>query len=201
MKKVFPLLFLFPLIIHAQDFPQKPDGSITDFDPFYNNQKTLSPQELQLLSARLRAFEDSTGIQLFIFLTSQRPVNPGAYAQKVFSTWHLGQGDKGSMLLSVFTGEPTFTFHTARAIEAEWPNEECIEILDRAMSPDFVEGNFYTGLDAGINTLMRYAKHGYESPGVLEQLKEKIPATLGIAVLTLPFIVGLLYRFMRNKRS
>lgn len=201
MNKVFLILFLFPLIVQAQDFPQKPDGFITDFDPFYSNRKTLSPQEIESLTTKVRVFEDSTGIQLFIFLTSERPINTDAYARKIFSTWQLGQADKRSMLLSVFTGEPTFTFHTVRAIEAEWPNEECMEILDRAMSPDFAEGNFYAGLDAGINTLMYYAKHGYESPGVLEQLKEKIPATLGIAVLTLPFIVGLLYRFMRNRQS
>lgn len=187
MNKVFLILFLFPLIVQAQDFPQKPDGFITDFDPFYSNRKTLSPHEIESLATKVRVFEDSTGIQLFIFLTSQRPINTDAYARKVFSIWQLGQADKRSMLLSVFTGEPTFTFHTVRAIEAEWPNEECMEILDRAMSPDFAEGNFYAGLDAGINTLMYYAKHGYESPGILEQLKEKIPATLGIAVLTLPF--------------
>ena len=201
MKKALLLFFLFPLLIHAQDFPQKPDGLITDFDPFYSNNKALNQREVELLTAKLNAFEDSTGIQLSIFLTSQRPVSTDAYARKIFSTWQLGQADKRSMLLSVFTGEPTFTFHTVRAIEAEWPNEECMEILDRAMSPDFAEGNFYAGLDAGINTLMYYAKHGYESPGVLEQLKEKIPVTLGIAVLTLPFMIGLLYRFMRNKQS
>ncbi len=201
MKKALLLFFLFPLLTHAQDFPQKPDGLITDFDPFYSNNKALNQREVELLTAKLNAFEGSTGIQLLIFLTSQRPISTDAYARKIFSTWQLGQADKRSMLLSVFTGEPTFTFHTVRAIEAEWSNEECMEILGRAMSPDFAEGNFYASLDAGINTLMYYAKHGYESPGVLEQLKEKIPATLGIAVLTLPFIIGLLYRFIRNKQS
>lgn len=198
---LFPII-VFPLFLHGQDFPLKPSSFVTDFDPFYSGRRALKQNETELLNAKLRAFEDSTGVRLLIFLTSMRPINTEAYAQEVFDAWRVEQtsGGKG-ILLCIFTAEPKFTLHVSRRLENDWPNDVCVEMLEREMMPYLIDGHFYSGINAGIDQLAHYDQYGYESPGLLEQMKEKIPATIGIAALTLPFLVGLFFRFMRRNRS
>ncbi|MEO7989388.1 MAG: TPM domain-containing protein [Chryseolinea sp.] len=198
MKNLLLLLLLFPLLAYGQEFPKKPVNYVTFFDPFYLKNSVLNQEEEELLNAKLRAFEDSTGIQLFVYITLFSPVSQEVYSRKIFDTWGIGQkGKENGALIAIFTSDPTFTL-VGPGLEAVLPIDICMEILDEEMTPHFQNENFYKGIDAGIDKFIYYSKHQYEPPSLLQNIKKNSPAIIGVAAIMLPFIIGFLLKMKRR---
>ncbi len=161
----------------------------------------MNKQQEELLNAKLRAFEYSTGIQLFVYLTLNGPIkSKDVLAQQIFDTWGVGQKGKGNgALIAIFTSDQEFAI-AGHGLNSLLPADIYREILDEEMTPFFNNENFYEGIDAGVDKLLYYSKHEYESPGLFDTFKEKVPVILGFAVLTLPFIIGFLIKMKRRKQ-
>ncbi len=200
MKNLLLLFLLLPVFIYGQDFPQKPTNYVTTFDPLYLKNSFLTQQEEELLNAKLRAFKDSTGIPLFVYVTLSGPINTKeTLSQQIFDTWGIAQNGKGNgALLAIFTSDQEFTV-TGNGLEAILPDGICKEILDEEMKLHFQDKNFYKGIDAGIDKLLYYSKHQYEPPSLLENIKKNKFEIIGATALLLPFIIGfILKRKQRN---
>lgn len=200
MKNLLLLLLLLPSPTHGQNFPQKPTNYVTTFDPLYLKNSFFSQQEEELLNSKLRAFKDSTGIPLFVYVTLNGPIKTKeTLAQQIFDTWGIAQNGKGNgALLAIFTADQEFRV-VANGLEAILPADICNEILDEEMRPHFQDENFYKGIDAGVDKLIYYTKNQYEPPGLLEKIKKNKFEIIGATALLLPFIIGfLLKRKQRN---
>lgn len=164
MKNFLLLLLLFPLLASGQGFPEKPTNYVTVFDPFYTNESVLSKQEEELLNAKLRAFEDSTSNQLFVYLTySLFGKNLEDHSREIFNTWGIGQkGKDNGILIAIFIRDRRYRIHVGYGLEAALPSDLCSQIQDEQMSPHFKDENFYKGIDAGIDQLIYYTKNKYE---------------------------------------
>ncbi|MFO0507533.1 MAG: TPM domain-containing protein, partial [bacterium] len=91
MKYFVLALLLLPVFVNSQGFPKKPTNYVTTFDPFYTNQSYLSKKQEEALNAKLRAFEDSTSNQLFIYITSSLYAKDlEDYSREIFNTWGIG---------------------------------------------------------------------------------------------------------------
>ena len=64
MKYLVIIFFFLPYFINAQEFPNKPANYVTDVA------NVLSEEEENKLNAKLRAFEDSTSNQLFVYVAA-----------------------------------------------------------------------------------------------------------------------------------
>jgi uncharacterized membrane protein YgcG len=161
MKNFLLLLLLFPLLANGQGFPKKPTNYVTVFDPFYTNKSVLSKQEEELLNAKLRAFEDSTGNQLFVYLTySLFGKNLEDHSREIFNTWGIGQKDKNNgILIAIFIRDRRYRIQVGYGLEAALPSDLCLQIQDEEMGPHFKKENFYKGIDAGIDQLIYYTKN------------------------------------------
>lgn len=198
MKYLLSLLLLFPLLTYGQDFPKKPTNYVTSFDPFYLKNSVLNKEEEKLLNAKLRAFEDSTGIQVVVYLTLFSPASQQAYSQKIFEAWGIGEkGKEKGVLIAIFTSGPTFTM-VGQGLETVLTYDICMEVLDEEMTPHFQDENFYRGIDAGVDKLIYYSKHPYEPPTLFEAIKKNILAIIGVSALLLPFIIGFLLKLKRS---
>lgn len=195
MKNLLLLLLLLPSSTYGQKFPQKPTNYVTTFDPLYLKNSFFTQQEEELLNVKLRAFKDSTGIPLFVYVTLNGPINTKeTLAQQIFDTWSIALNGKGNgALLAIFTSDQEFTV-AGNGLEAILPADICKEILDEEMTPHFQGKNFYKGIDAGIDKLLYYFKHQYEPPSLLENIKKNKFEIIGVTALMLPFIIGFLLK-------
>ncbi len=161
MKYFLYLLLLFPWPANGQGFPKKPENYVTVFDPFYGNESFLSEQEEELLNAKLRAFEDSTSNQLFVYLTySLFGKNLEDHSREIFNTWGIGQKDKNNgILIAIFIRDRRYRIQVGYGLEATLPSDLCRQIQDEEMGTHFKNENFYKGIDAGIDQLIYYTKN------------------------------------------
>lgn len=127
MKYFLFLLLLFPWPANGQGFPQKPENYVTIFDPFYRNESFLSKQEEELLKAKLRAFEDSTSNQLFVYLTyTLLGKNLEDHSREIFNTWGIGQkGKDNGILIAIFVNDRRYRIQVGYGLEATLPSDLC----------------------------------------------------------------------------
>ncbi len=193
MRYLIPLLILFPLLANGQGFPQNPTSYVTTFDPLYTNKSFLSKQEEEWLNTKLRAFEDSTSNQLFIYVTaSLYGKNLEDYSREIFNTWGIGQKEKNNgILIAIFINDRKYRIQVGYGLEAALPTELCRQIQDKYMGPHFKEGNYYEGINAGVDKLIFYSRHENKPPTAIERM---------LTPILIMFLVGLVF-FVINLSS
>ncbi len=166
MKHFIFFLLLYPLLASGQDFPKKPTNYVTD------NANILTQREQELLNVKLRAFEDSTSNQLFIYLDDRYNTDLEDYSKKIFNTWGIGQKDKNNgILIAIFVRDREYRIQVGFGLEAALSAELCRQIQDEHMGPHFKENNFYEGINAGVDKLIYYSRHEYKPPSPLEKMQ------------------------------
>jgi uncharacterized protein len=190
MKALFSILLLLPLLASGQkdwrkEFPKKPTNYVTD------DANILSPREEELLNAKLRAFEDSTSNQLFVYLDDRYDNDLEDYSKEIFNTWGIGQKDKDNgILIATFARDREYRIQVGYGLEAALPSDLCKQIQDEEMGPHFKNENFYEGINAGIDKLIYYSKNKYEPPSPLQQMQ--IPLAVASVAGVVLFIINFL---------
>ena len=126
---------------------------------------TLDSAQLQALEAKLAAFEKTRGTQIVVLmLPSTLPEDITDYAQRVGDSWKIGRKGIGDgLLLIVAKNDRKLRIATAKALEGAIPDLAAKQIIDRAITPRFKQGDFAGGIDAGVEQLMARIK-GEELP-------------------------------------
>lgn len=151
------ILLILSFVLKAERFPEKPDNYVTD------KALVLKDGEANSLNTKLRAFEDSTSNQVFVYITtSLNGENMEQLCQDMFHDWHIGQKDKNNgVLIAIFTDNHKFRIHTGYGLEGQLPDLLTKRIQDEDMRPHFKEENYYEGINAGIDKLIYFTKHTY----------------------------------------
>jgi uncharacterized protein len=188
MKHFLLLLLLFPLSANAQitlygRFPNEPVNYVTD------QAGVLTQNEEDLLNAKLRAFEDSTSNQMFIYIAEKLRANDlEDFSREIFNKWGIGQKDKNNgILIAIFIDDREFRIQVGYGLEAALPYEACKQIQDELMGPRFKEKNYYGGIDAGVDKLIYYTRHEYKPPTAFEKAQTPIVITFlaGLAMFVI----------------
>ena len=126
---------------------------------------TLDSAQLQALEAKLAAFEKARGTQIVVLmLPSTLPEDITDYAQRVGDSWKIGRKGIGDgLLLIVAKNDRKLRIATAKTLEGAIPDLAARQIIDRAITPRFKQGDFAGGIDAGLEQLMARIK-GEELP-------------------------------------
>ncbi len=164
MKYLIILLFLCPWVLKAQDFPQKPSNYITD------ETNSISKDDEAKLNAKLKAYEDSTSNQIFVYVTySLNGKNLEQYSQDIFHNWRIGQDEKNNgVLIAVFVDDHKFRIQTGYGLEGALPDLLTKHIQDTDMRPLFKLNRYYEGIDKGVDQLIYYSKHEYNPDDLKE---------------------------------
>jgi uncharacterized protein len=117
---------------------------------------TLQAAQLQALDAKLAAFEKERGAQIVILMVpSTLPQDITDYAQRVGDAWKIGRKDIGDgLLLVVAKNDRKVRIATTKALEGAIPDLAARQIIDRAITPRFKQGDFVGGLDAAADQIM-----------------------------------------------
>lgn len=117
---------------------------------------TLDAAQKQALEAKLEAFEKSRGTQIVVLMVpTTQPEDITDYTQRVGDLWKIGRKDLGDgLLLVVAKDDRKVRIAPAKALEGAVPDLAARQIIDRAITPKFREGDFAGGLDLAADHLM-----------------------------------------------
>lgn len=169
MKKIlFFLAFLLPvLFLEAQTLPEPstPARLVNDFAGL------MTPAEVSTLENKLVAFDDSTTNQIAVItVKSLAGFDISDYTIKTFQKWKIGAAKKNNgVLVLISAAEHKVFITTGRGLEAVVTDALSRRIIDNTMIPEFKQGHYYQGLDAGTTSLMQLAMGEYHEKRVRAQ--------------------------------
>lgn len=188
---IFIGLLLIGFIAIAQQLPPKSSTLVTD----YTN--TLSPGEVQQLESKLVAFDDSTSTQIAVVLIkSVGDYDINDYGQKLGRAWGIGQqGKNNGIVLLVAIGDRKVAIQTGYGAEGAVTDYNTHEIIKNDITPRFKQGDYFGGLNAGTDDLMKLMKGEYKGSNKPKQTAANDTGTGSYVVLIFIVIVILIVVF------
>ncbi|RYE16252.1 MAG: TPM domain-containing protein, partial [Sphingobacteriales bacterium] len=184
---VFVVLFLFAAVAFAQELPEKPTTLVNDYAG------VLSAADKQSLEDKVVAFDDSTSTQIAIVLVKTLGDQDVAeYALKLGRKWGVGHAGKnnGIMILAAID-DRKLTIQTGYGVEGAIPDAITRQIRENDMNPRFREGDYYGGLNAAVEDIIKYTKGEFkaEAKPVKKQGKGGPPVIVIIIVIVVLILV------------
>jgi uncharacterized protein len=139
---------------------------------------TLSPQQDAALESKLAAFEAEKGSQIAVLIVpTTQPEDIAQFGIRVAEQWKIGRKkiDDGVILI-VAKNDRTLRLEVGYGLEGAIPDAVAKRVIAETITPYFKAGDFYGGIDAGVQQLMRLiegeslpapgASHGRDTEGV-----------------------------------
>ena len=148
---VFFSFFLFSQLAFAELVAIPPLTSlVTDLT------STLSPAQAAQLDAKLKAFEAKKGSQIAVLIVpTTQPEDIAQYSIRVVDAWKLGRAkpDDGLLVL-IAKDDKKMRIEVGYGLEGPIPDLTAKRVISEIISPKFKQGDFYGGLDAGVDKLI-----------------------------------------------
>ena len=118
--------------------------------------QTLSPDQQAQLTQKLAAFEAKKGSQIAVLIVpTTQPEDVAQYAIRVAELWKIGREkpDDGVLLL-IAKDDRKLRIEVGYGLEGAIPDVYAKRIIADVISPQFKQGDFYGGIDAGLNAII-----------------------------------------------
>ncbi|HEX9207223.1 MAG TPA: TPM domain-containing protein [Steroidobacteraceae bacterium] len=118
---------------------------------------TLTPDQASALDAKLRAFEQAKGSQVAVLIVpTTQPEEIEQYSIRVVEQWQIGRKkvDDGVLLL-VALNDRRVRIEVGYGLEGALPDATANRIIDQDIRPSFKRGDFYGGINTGVDRIMR----------------------------------------------
>lgn len=172
----------------AQDIPARPNPPklVNDLVGL------LDPAQRQALEDKLDVFDDSTSVQIaVVIISSTNDYDPVDYAVKLGRSWGVGnKGFNNGVIFLVAKDDHKVFIAPGYGLEGAIPDITCKNIIDNAVLPRFKEGNFYAGIDSGVNAVILASKGEYKAPAGYHQ---KSGAGGFVVILIIGFIILIIF--------
>jgi uncharacterized protein len=193
LKKITMLLLLLvtALVAFSQQLPPKSGTLVTD----YTN--TLSAGDKQQLENKLVAFNDSTSTQIaVVIMKSVGEYDINEYGLKLGRAWGIGaKGKNNGIVLLVAIDDHKLTIQTGYGAEGGVPDAITHSIIQNDITPRFKQGDYYGGINAGTDDLMKYMKGEYKAVNQPQRhARGGGGGSFGILFIIIVFIILLVMR-------
>jgi uncharacterized protein len=118
---------------------------------------TLTAEQQSTLEEKLRAFEARKGSQLAVLIVpTTRPEEIEQYSIRVVDQWKLGRKnvDDGALLI-VAKDDRAIRIEVGRGLEGVLTDLTSHRIIEETITPLFRQGDFYGGINAGLDQMIR----------------------------------------------
>jgi len=197
-KHIF-LLFLFIVssvcVFSQNNIPNKPD-----FIPaLIDSTNTLNIKEKAALERKLMRYSDSTSTEMFLMiLPSTNGENISLYATELGHKWEIGQkGKDNGIVIVVAKDDRKIAIQTGYGIEYLLTDAFSKRIIENIIIPEFKRGNYYVGLDKGIDVIIDVLKGEYK--GTPKKNKKSSGPPIVLIIILIFFILSILSN--NNKRG
>lgn len=118
---------------------------------------TLSAGQVAALENKLAAFETRKGSQIAVLIVpTTQPEDIAQFGIRVADQWKIGRKkiDDGVILL-VAKNDRTLRLEVGYGLEGAIPDAVAKRVIAETITPYFKSGDFYGGIDAGVEQVMR----------------------------------------------
>ncbi|MES2275558.1 MAG: TPM domain-containing protein [Bacteroidota bacterium] len=152
-------LLLCTTLAFAQEFPEKSETLVTD----YTN--TLSAGDKQQLEQKLFTHNDTSAIKIaVVIMKSTGGYDINEYGALLGRKWGIGNKDKNTgVLILVAIADRKMSIQTGYGAEGALPDAITQSIIQKDLKPHFKAGDYYGGLDAGVDDIIKYTKGEYKA--------------------------------------
>jgi uncharacterized protein len=154
---------------------------------------TLDAGQIQLLENKLSAFESGKGSQIAVLLVpTTQPETIDQYGIRVVEAWKLGRkGVDDGVLLLIAKGDRKLRIEVGYGLEGALNDATAKRIVSEVISPYFKRQDFYGGIDAGLEAIIKVVSGEAlppPSPSLHAQSNSDIKSTFGVVFLV--FFIG-----------
>jgi uncharacterized protein len=124
---------------------------------------TLSSSQIQSLETKLSNFEKETSNQVVIWLTpSLEGESLEEKSHRIAEENGIGQkGKDNGVLLFIAKNDRKLRIEVGYGLEGALPDALCDQIIRKEITPAFKKGNFYEGINAGVDAIIKATKGEY----------------------------------------
>ena len=148
---VLPLALVgFPAISQEQVAVPPRAARVTDLT------QTLSTPQQQALEQKLAALEAQKGSQIAVLIVpTMKPEEIEQFSIRVAEAWKLGRkGIDDGVILLVAKDDRTLRIEVGYGLEGAIPDIVAKRIIEEIITPRFRTGDFYDGIDQGVDRLI-----------------------------------------------
>lgn len=155
MRHLWTRLLLLALLLsgtaHAEVAVPSLAHRVTDLT------STLDAAQTQALEAKLAAFEARKGSQIAVLLVpSTQPETIEQFGIRVVDAWKLGRkGVDDGVLLLIAKNDRKLRIEVGYGLEGALNDATSKRIVAEIIGPDFKRGEFYAGIDAGVDAIIK----------------------------------------------
>ncbi|MBI3529383.1 MAG: TPM domain-containing protein [Betaproteobacteria bacterium] len=118
---------------------------------------TLTAEQKRALETKLQEFEQRKGSQIAVMIigtTFPEPIE--SYSIRVADAWKIGRkGVDDGILVVVAKSDRVMRLEVGYGLEGAIPDAMARRLIDEVFIPGFREGNFYEGLSAGVDRMIK----------------------------------------------
>jgi uncharacterized protein len=202
MKLLYSILFVVisALSVFGQKLPEQPNPPriVNDFA------NLLSPQEVQQLESKLRAYNDTTSTQIAIVVVpSLDGYDPSEYAFALGVKWGIGQKEKNNGILvlikpKVGNERGQVFIATGYGMEGSITDARANRIIDQTIIPAFRQNKYYEGLDQATTQLIQFARGEFKADK--KGAKTVSPFASILIFIVLVAVFGIIAAIARSKK-
>ncbi len=125
----------------------------------------LTAAQRSQLENKLVAYDDSTSVQIVIVAFKNLEGYPiSLLSSEIGENWKVGQKTLDNGIVIVLSDEDRkVDIRTGYGVQVKVPPTMSKLIIDREMIPSFRNGNYYQGLDKGINAIQKQLAGQYQA--------------------------------------
>ncbi len=163
------LLLLLPSVIFSQSgFDAKSllkprTGKQQLVNDFAN---ILTDRQKEALEEKLYTFDDSTSTQIAVVtIPDLGGYDISDYAVKLGRAWGVGGKEfNNGVVLLISKGDRKVNISTGYGVEGALPDVTCSHIINDRIVPYFKGGDYYGGIDNGVDAIIRATQGEYKAP-------------------------------------
>ncbi len=180
-------LLLLPFLLAAKEVPPAPNPPklVNDYVGL------LSGGEVQALEQKLVAYDDSTSTQIAIVIEqSLEGDDVFDYSNRLARSWGIGrEGKNNGVLIYVAISDRKLWIQTGRGAEGFLPDVLAKRIIERIITPNFRQQNYYQGLDQATEAIMLAGKGEYVNEDAGQEGEIPFPVILIFLILFIVIII------------
>ncbi len=129
--------------------------------------KTLSNSELYTLNSALKKFDDSTSNQIvFLMISALNGASLEDFTYQTATKNQIGsKKNNNGVLLFVAKDDRKMRIEVGYGLEGTLPDALASSILRNEVRPYFKQGDYYSGIAAGINAILLATRGEYQGDG------------------------------------
>lgn len=210
MKRSFILIFLLLVLLsimsgdavtqESRSYVKNP-LKLTEY--VTDETATLKPEEIAILSSKLKRFDNSTSTQIVVVLL--KSLNGETIEEVANSIFHYNKigvkGKDNGVLLLISKGDRKIRIEVGYGLEGVLPDVLAKKIIQSEISPRLKKDEFYEGINQGTDAIIAVTKGEYQaSTEKREGAKDATTAFIIATIITMVIVVVLVNIIMFIRR-